>query len=88
MQVGGIILTASHNPQEWNALKLLNSKGEFINNEQGKMVLDIAEREDFVFAAVDKLGVSAIDDTSLQRHIDAIVNYELVDAAAIKKSKI
>ncbi|MEO5891546.1 MAG: phosphoglucosamine mutase [Ferruginibacter sp.] len=84
---GGIILTASHNPKEWNALKLLNSKGEFINNEEGKKVLDIAEREDFVFASVDKLGTCSTDDTALQKHIDAVINYELVDIAAIKKAK-
>ena len=84
---GGIILTASHNPKEWNALKLLNSKGEFINSEEGKMVLDIAEREDFSFSSVDKLGTSTRDDSYLQKHIDAILNYDLVDVAAIKKSK-
>lgn len=84
---GGIILTASHNPKEWNALKLLNSKGEFINSEEGKKVLDIAEREDFVFATVDKLGTSTTDVTSLDKHIEAVVNYELVDVAAIKKAK-
>ena len=84
---GGIILTASHNPKEWNALKLLNSKGEFINSAQGEKVLDIALREDFVFATVDKLGTSVSDDSFLQKHIDAILNYELVDAAAIKKAK-
>ncbi|MEJ7586196.1 MAG: phosphoglucosamine mutase [Ferruginibacter sp.] len=85
--VGGIILTASHNPKEWNALKLLNGKGEFINNEEGQKVLEIAENEDFIFAAVDKLGTCVKDDTALQKHIDAVVNYELVDAAAIKKAK-
>ena len=84
---GGIILTASHNPKEWNALKLLNSKGEFINSAQGEKVLDIALREDFVFATVEKLGISVSDDSFLQKHIDAILNYELVDAAAIKKAK-
>src|SRR6187551_930344 len=84
---GGIILTASHNPKEWNALKLLNSNGEFINNEQGKIVLDIAEREDFVFSPVDKLGTVIKDDSSLQKHIDAILSYEMVDVAAIKKAK-
>ncbi|MEO6730170.1 MAG: phosphoglucosamine mutase [Ferruginibacter sp.] len=84
---GGIILTASHNPKEWNALKLLNSKGEFINSEEGKKVLEIAEKEDFVFATVDKLGTSNTDDSFLQKHIDAVVNYELVDIAAIKKAK-
>lgn len=84
---GGIILTASHNPKEWNALKLLNSSGEFIDNELGKKVLDIAAREDFVFAPVDKLGTVKRDDSYLPRHIDAVVNYALVDVAAIKKAK-
>jgi phosphomannomutase len=84
---GGIILTASHNPKEWNALKLLNNKGEFINSQQGEKVLDIAAREDFVFATVDKLGTSTTDDAALQKHIDAVVNFDLVDVAAIKKAK-
>ena len=84
---GGIILTASHNPKEWNALKLLNSKGEFINAEEGARVLEIAAKEDFNFVAVDNLGVVTEDSTSLQKHIDAVLNYELVDVAAIKKAK-
>ena len=84
---GGIILTASHNPKEWNALKLLNSQGEFINSADGQKVLEIAEREDFVFAPVDQLGICTLDDSFLLKHIDAIVNYELVDVAAIKKAK-
>ncbi|MFT3679486.1 MAG: phosphoglucosamine mutase [Ferruginibacter sp.] len=84
---GGIILTASHNPQEWNALKLLNSKGEFISGEEGLKVLQLAEKEDFNFATVDKLGTVAKDNNSLQKHIDAIISHELVDAAAIKKAK-
>ena len=84
---GGIILTASHNPKEWNALKLLNSKGEFISGEEGQKVLEIAEKESFSFVQVDKLGSTTTDDTSLQKHIDAVVNYELVDVAAIKKAK-
>ena len=83
---GGIILTASHNPKEWNALKLLNSKGEFINAAEGMKVLEIAAAEDFSFVAVDKLGNTTTDDSLLQKHIDAVVNYELVDAAAIKKA--
>lgn len=81
---GGIILTASHNPKEWNALKLLNSKGEFISGEDGALLLDIAAREDFNFAAVDKLGTYTVDDSYLQKHIDLIVNYPLVDVPAIK----
>jgi phosphomannomutase len=84
---GGIILTASHNPKEWNALKLLNNRGEFINSVDGQKVLDIAEREDFIFATVDKLGSSVFNNTFLNKHIDAVVNYELVDVAAIKKAK-
>ncbi len=84
---GGIILTASHNPKEWNALKLLNKNGEFINSIDGEKVLALAEKEDFVFAPVDKMGAYTKDNSYLQKHIDAVVNYELVDVAAIKKSK-
>lgn len=82
---GGIILTASHNPKEWNALKLLNADGEFISGEDGAAVLEIAAKDDFNFATVDKLGVHTFNTTSLQQHIDAIINYPLVDIAAIKK---
>jgi len=84
---GGIILTASHNPKEWNALKLLNSRGEFINAEDGQKVLEIAELNDFDFAPVDKLGSYSINKTALQQHIDAIVNYPLVDISAITNKK-
>jgi phosphomannomutase len=84
---GGIILTASHNPKEWNALKLLNGKGEFISAEDGAQVLKLAESEDFTFATVDKLGSYTENTTALQRHIDAVVNYPLVDVAAITKKK-
>ena len=84
---GGIILTASHNPKEWNALKLLNSEGEFISAEAGAIVLDIAAKEDFVFASVDQLGNYSANDQLFQQHIDAVVNYPLVDIAAIKKAK-
>lgn len=84
---GGIILTASHNPKEWNALKLLNSRGEFINADEGKKVLEIAAAEDFNFAVIDKIGHTVSDESSLQKHIDAVVNYELVDISAIKKAK-
>lgn len=82
---GGIILTASHNPKEWNALKLLNNRGEFISNDEGKLILTAAEKEDFDFAKVDLLGTYSKDETLLKKHIDAVVNYELTDAAAIKK---
>ncbi len=84
---GGIILTASHNPKEWNALKLLNSKGEFISGEEGIKMLEIAAEEDFSFVSVDKLGSTVSDAEALQKHIDAIIIYELVDTAAIKKAK-
>ncbi|MDE3254072.1 MAG: phosphoglucosamine mutase, partial [Bacteroidota bacterium] len=84
---GGIILTASHNPKEWNALKLLNHKGEFINGEIGAKVLDIAAKEAFDFVGVDKLGSYRSNDQALQQHIDAVLAYPLVDAAAIKKAK-
>lgn len=84
---GGIILTASHNPKEWNALKLLNAKGEFISGADGAELLEIAGAEDFNFSPVDKLGTYTKDDSSLKKHIDAVVNYELVDVAAIKKAK-
>ena len=84
---GGIILTASHNPKEWNALKLLNSSGEFISSEEGKAVLEKAQNEDFVFAGVDKLGTYSLSDGWLQKHIDVIVKYPLVDVAAIRQKK-
>lgn len=84
---GGIILTASHNPKEWNALKLLNNKGEFISSEDGAVVLALAESEDFNFATVDKLGTYTENTSALQQHIDAVVNYPLVDVAAITKKK-
>lgn len=84
---GGIILTASHNPKEWNALKLLNAKGEFISGDDGAKVLDIAERDAYNFVSVDKLGASTTDDTVLEKHIDAILAHPLVDIAAIKKQK-
>ncbi len=84
---GGIILTASHNPKEWNALKLLNNKGEFISGADGEELLRLADNEEFNFVQVDKLGQTRHDDTYLQKHIDAVVNYPLVDVAAITKKK-
>lgn len=84
---GGIILTASHNPKEWNALKLLNDKGEFIDAALGAKVLELAAAEDFEFVPVDKLGSVTKDESALQKHIDSILAYELVDVAAIKKAK-
>ena len=84
---GGIILTASHNPKEWNALKLLNSKGEFISGDDGALLLEIAAKDDYNFVGVDKLGSYQINETLLQQHIQAVVDYPLVDVAAIKKRK-
>jgi phosphomannomutase len=80
---GGIILTASHNPKEWNALKLLNETGEFISGADGKRVLEIAETEAWQFVPVDKLGKITTDDTMLAKHIEAIVQHPLVDRKAI-----
>lgn len=82
---GGIILTASHNPIQWNALKLLNEKGEFISGQDGAEVLALAESEAIDFADVRKLGTYRRDDTWLQKHIDAILALPLVDRAAIAK---
>lgn len=84
---GGIIITASHNPRHWNALKLLNNRGEFLNAAEGKEVLSIAEREDFNFADVDHIGHYREDDSYNQRHIDLVLNLPLVDIAAIKSAQ-
>lgn len=83
--LGGIILTASHNPIQWNALKLLNARGEFISAAEGEQVLHIAESEDITFADVKKLGRYTTDDSYLQKHIDAILALPLVDREAIEK---
>lgn len=83
---GGIIITASHNPGQWNALKLLNSKGEFLNDAEGKEVLRRAEQEDFSFAEVDALGTEMHDDTMAIRHIQMVKNLPLVDCDAIRKA--
>lgn len=83
---GGIILTASHNPKQWNALKLLNEKGEFISDADGKEVLEMAENADFAFADVNELGKVIPNDTYLQKHIDVILALPLVDVEAIKKA--
>ena len=84
---GGIIITASHNPRQWNALKLLNSEGEFLNKEEGNEVLAIAEAEDFQYADVDHLGHYTEDSTFNKRHIDSVLDLKLVDVPAIKKAK-
>jgi phosphomannomutase len=83
---GGIILTASHNPREWNALKLLNEKGEFISAADGAEILDIAEKGEIEYVSVGKLGKVITNDTYLKKHIDHILDLDLVDAEAIKKA--
>ena len=83
---GGIIITASHNPRIWNALKLLNEKGEFLNKEEGNEVLRIAEAEDFLYADVDHLGKYVEDNSYDQKHIDMVKALELVDVDAIRKA--
>ncbi|WP_375586974.1 phosphoglucosamine mutase [Flagellimonas aurea] len=83
---GGIILTASHNPKQWNALKLLNEKGEFLDAEQGAKILALAEKEDFEFAEVDDLGEIIKNDSYIDIHIDEVLELPLVDAETIKKA--
>ena len=83
---GGIIITASHNPKQWNALKLLNENGEFLNDAQGKQVLAIADAEDFDFSEVDALGHVFNNDTYTRRHIEDVLKLDLVDVEAIKKA--
>lgn len=84
---GGIILTASHNPKQWNALKLLNRKGEFISGEDGTEVLKIAETADFNFAEVDELGTYTTQEDGFDIHIQKILDLPMVDAEAIKQKK-
>ena len=83
---GGIILTASHNPKQWNALKLLDSKGEFLNAEAGAHILDLADKENFDFASVDDLGKISKNNTSLEMHIQEVINHPLVTVDKIKAS--
>ncbi|MDE6465414.1 MAG: phosphoglucosamine mutase, partial [Duncaniella sp.] len=83
---GGIILTASHNPVQWNALKLLNSDGEFLNDAQGKEVLRIAESDEITFAPVTELGHVYVNDTYNRRHIESVLALDLVDTEAIAKA--
>lgn len=83
---GGLILTASHNPKQWNALKLLNERGEFLNDAEGKQVLAIAEVEDFNFAEVEELGKVYANDTYNRKHIDDVLALPLVDVEAIRNA--
>jgi phosphomannomutase len=84
---GGIIITASHNPTQWNALKLLNSEGEFLTAADGAEVLRIAEAEDFDYAPVERLGRVITDNTMNQRHVESVLQLRLADVEAIKKRK-
>lgn len=83
---GGLILTASHNPKQWNALKLLNEKGEFLNSIEGQKILELAESDTIEFSEVDDLGVYSKNRGYVQKHIEEVLNLELVDIAAIKKA--
>ena len=81
---GGIILTASHNPKQWNALKLLNEKGEFLNAKEGETILKLAEAEDFTFSEVDQIGKLTAKDDYTQKHIESVLKLNLVNEEAIK----
>ncbi|MDR3269573.1 MAG: phosphoglucosamine mutase [Tannerella sp.] len=83
---GGIILTASHNPKQWNALKLLNEDGEFLTADDGREVLALAESEDFTFAEIDSLGKIIVDNRYRERHIESVLNLERVDVEAIRSA--
>ena len=83
---GGIILTASHNPKQWNALKLLNNKGEFLDAEAGAEILTIAENDGYSFSDVDNLGSISVNNTYIDKHIDAVLNLKLVDAEKVRQA--
>ncbi len=85
---GGIILTASHNPKQWNALKLLNSKGEFLDGAAGASILEIAEKEGFNFSEVDELGEISVIDDYIEKHIDEVLKLKLVDADEVAKANL
>ena len=84
---GGIIITASHNPRQWNALKLLNSHGEFLTAADGQQVLNIADNEDFRYAEVDQLGKVITDDSFDDRHVESVLNLQLVDADLVRQAR-
>lgn len=85
---GGIILTASHNPKQWNALKLLNEKGEFLNGEEGVKILELSESTEIAFAEVDDLGEITVNDAYIDLHIEEILNSDWVDVEAIKNANL
>lgn len=84
----GIIITASHNPMHWNALKLLNNNGEFVSDKEGKEIINIADNENFEFADVQKLGKIITDNSYIDKHIDKILKLSLVDTEAIKRRNL
>ena len=84
---GGIIITASHNPKEWNALKLLNNKGEFISSVDGEKILDYAQKEDFNFSLIENIGSYNYDDTHNEKHIEDVLNLELVNVDLVRSKK-
>ena len=81
---GGIIITASHNPKDWNALKLLNMKGEFLSEKDGEEILSLAENDNFLFEKVDDLGKYSYDNSFNNKHIEAILKLDLVDVSLVK----
>ena len=85
---GGIIITASHNPKQWNALKLLNENGEFLNSHEGKLIVDFSENKNFTFSQVEDLGTLTKENQSMNQHIDSVLNLNLVNAEKIKAKKL
>lgn len=85
---GGIILTASHNPKQWNALKLLNEKGEFLNGEEGIKILEYAAQEDFEFAGVEELGKITVSKDYIKKHIDEVLSLELVEVEKVRNARL
>lgn len=85
---GGIIITASHNPTQWNALKLLNENGEFLNSHEGKLIVDFSENKNFTFSQVEDLGTLTKENQSMNQHIDSVLNLNLVNAEKIKAKKL
>ena len=85
---GGIIITASHNPTQWNALKLLNENGEFLNSHEGKLIVDFSENKNFTFSQVEDLGTLTKENQSMNQHIDSVLNLNLVNAKKIKAKKL
>ncbi|MEI8007793.1 MAG: phosphoglucosamine mutase, partial [Bacteroidota bacterium] len=85
---GGIIITASHNPKQWNALKLLNSKGEFLSAADGERLLELAQNKDLKYVEVQNLGIHTTDDSCIEKHIEKILELELVDVEAIRNARL